>query len=58
MQVSVETTNGLERRMKVRPAGIAAHRYGIHFLDLKPEALKAIEAYLNSAARKKRPAIY
>jgi DNA-binding response OmpR family regulator len=41
-----------------RPAGIAAHRYGIHFLDLKPEAHKAIETYLNSAARKKRPAIY
>jgi CheY-like chemotaxis protein len=41
-----------------RPAGVTANRYGIHFLDLEPAAQQAIEAYLNSAAVKKRPSIY
>jgi DNA-binding response OmpR family regulator len=35
-----------------------ANRYGIHFHDLTPEESKAIEDFLDSPARKKRPAIY
>ncbi len=33
-------------------------QYGIHFVDLAPDARKAIELYLDSAARKKHPDIY
>jgi CheY-like chemotaxis protein len=53
----IEVTGKIVRTLE-KPAGVDANRYGIHFLDLKPEAQKAIEAYLNSAARKKRPPIY
>jgi len=35
-----------------------ANRYGIHFRDLTVDERKAIEAFLDSPARKKRPAIY
>lgn len=38
--------------------GTQAKRFGIHFRDLTPEEGKAIEAFLDSPALKKRSAIY
>jgi DNA-binding response OmpR family regulator len=38
--------------------GFHANCYGIHFHDLTPDESKAIEDFLDSPARKKRPAIY
>jgi CheY-like chemotaxis protein len=38
--------------------GAKANRYGIHFRDLTANDRMAIEAFLDSPARKKRPAIY
>jgi DNA-binding response OmpR family regulator len=34
------------------------NRYGVHFLDLTDQERKAIEAFLDSPARKKSPGIY
>ncbi len=39
-------------------AGAHVNRYGIHFRDLKAEEITAIQTFLDSAARKKSPAIY
>ncbi len=38
--------------------GTQAKRYGIQFRNLTPDESKAIEAFLESPALKKRPAIY
>ena len=45
------------RSMPTEP-GSHANRYGIHFHDLPPDESKVIEDFLDSPARKKRPAIY
>ena len=46
--------------MRILPMepGSPANRYGVHFRDLTPAAGRAIEAFLDSPALKKRPAIY
>jgi hypothetical protein len=38
--------------------GSHANRYGVQFHDLVPDERRAIEAFLDSPATKKRPAIY
>jgi CheY-like chemotaxis protein/Tfp pilus assembly protein PilZ len=45
------------RNLPTEP-GNHANCYGIHFHDLPPDESKAIEDFLDSPARKKRPAIY
>lgn len=53
----IRVTGKIVRTLDPPPAA-RFNRYGIHFLDLAPEAYKAIVAFLESAAIKKRPDIY
>lgn len=53
----IRVTGKIVRTLDKLP-GSRSNRYGIHFRDLTPEAYKAIVAFLESAATKKRPDIY
>ena len=56
-EAQIRAKGVVARNLPTEP-GAHVNRYGIHFHDLAPEESKAMQTFLDSAARKKSPAIY